>query len=219
MVTHLKIFEFAIPSYSCCFPLRSASGSPLGRILAPSWRHLGPSWDDFSRFLVNFLRFLLNFGVHNGWTVGTTTNGPKRLKITRPGGMREAIRRPGLPGTACWILFCCLFLLSCCLSWSFCPGFPGPGCSCPPPKVLPAGSNIPPGLPDQRSWHAFFSLLFFDLVFYRFFLRFGLHCGSQNRPEIEKKRKKWLFKYDSGFAQVFLQFFREILSFRERPNP
>ena len=139
--------------------------------------------------------------------------------INWPGGMREAIRRPGLPGTACWTLLCCLSLLSCCLSWSFCPGFPGSGSFCTPPKVLPTGSRIPPGLPPQRSWTAFFSHLFLDLVFYRFCLRFGLHFASQNRPKTGKNRKKWVFKSESVFSSVFLQIFFEIWSFFERPNP
>ena len=61
-----------IPSCFFCrfFPLRSASGSPVGRVLAPSWRHLGPSWDDFLRILVNLLGLLVDLGVHNGWTIG-----------------------------------------------------------------------------------------------------------------------------------------------------
>ena len=56
-----------IPSCFFCrfFRLRSASGSLLGRVLAPSWCHLGPSWDDFWGFLVAFLGCLVDFGVHN----------------------------------------------------------------------------------------------------------------------------------------------------------
>ena len=58
-VTNIEQIVFVIPS--CCFfrffSLRSASGSPLGRVLAPSWRHLGPSWDDFSEIFRQFLRF------------------------------------------------------------------------------------------------------------------------------------------------------------------
>ena len=46
-----------IPSCFFCrfFRLRSASGSPLGRILAPSWCHLGPSWNDCSAIFRRFL--------------------------------------------------------------------------------------------------------------------------------------------------------------------
>ena len=51
-VSNIGIRVFVIPS--CCFfrffSLRSASGSPLGRVLAPSWRHLGPSWTLFCQF-------------------------------------------------------------------------------------------------------------------------------------------------------------------------
>ena len=43
-VTPIEEIVFVIPS--CCFfryfSLRSASGTPLGRVLAPSWPHLGP---------------------------------------------------------------------------------------------------------------------------------------------------------------------------------
>ena len=61
-VTVLEIRVSFIPSCFFCrfFRLRSASGSLLGRILAPSWCHLGPSWDDLSRFLVDFLGFSVN---------------------------------------------------------------------------------------------------------------------------------------------------------------
>ena len=47
---------FVIPScfFLRLFSLRSASGSPLGRVLAPSWRHLGPSWDNFSEIFSEF---------------------------------------------------------------------------------------------------------------------------------------------------------------------
>ena len=65
-VTDIGIRVSFIPSCFFCrfFRLRSASGSLLGRILAPSWCHLGPSWNDFSRFLVDFLGCLVDFGVH-----------------------------------------------------------------------------------------------------------------------------------------------------------
>ena len=83
-------------AFSTFLALLGASWSPLGRVLAPSWRPLGPSWEDFSRFLVMCFTFFKDFGGDNGWTVGSTKNGTKRLKIARPGGMREAIRRPAL---------------------------------------------------------------------------------------------------------------------------
>ena len=47
---------------------------------------------------------------------------------------------------------------------------------------------------------AFFSHRFLDLVFYRFFLRFGLHFGSQNRPQTGKNGS-------SNPSPVLLQFF------------
>ena len=38
----------------------------------------------------------MDVGIHTGWTLGSTTKGPNSLKMTWPGGMREAIRRPAL---------------------------------------------------------------------------------------------------------------------------
>ena len=66
-VTLLGIRMSFIPSCFFCrfFRLRSASGSLLGRVLAPSWCHMGPSWGDFSGFLVDFLGCLVDFGAHN----------------------------------------------------------------------------------------------------------------------------------------------------------
>ena len=120
---------FVIPScfFLRLFSLRSASGSPLGRVLAPSWPHLAQSWVDFSRFFVNFRGFLVDFGVHNGWTVGSIKNGPNRLKTTRPGGMRAAIRRPGFAGHG--VLDSCLCLRSAVLALlsRSCQVLPGPG--------------------------------------------------------------------------------------------
>ena len=91
-----------IPSCFFCrfFPLRSASGSPLGRVLEPSWRHLGPSWEDFSSVLDNFSIFLVGLGVHNEWTIGPTKHGTNCLKTARPGGMRAAIESAA-PCAAC----------------------------------------------------------------------------------------------------------------------
>ena len=130
--------------------------------------------------------------------------------------MREAIRRPGLPGTACWThqsssvllsQICCPDLARSCTAW---PDL-GLARSWPPPKSSPAGSNIPPGQPPQRSWSVLFSHLFCDLVFYRFFLRFGLHLGSQNRLKTGKNRKKWVFKASSVFGSLFYRFFSRFL--------
>ena len=75
----IDIRVFVIPScfFLRLFSLRSASGSPLGRVLAPSWRHLGPSWRDFSRFWIDFWRFLVQIGVYSGWTSGSTKKAPK----------------------------------------------------------------------------------------------------------------------------------------------
>ena len=56
--------------------------------------------------------------------------------------------------------------------------------------MQPSRASARPPSSQGVSWLYLFS----DLGFYRFFLRFGLYCGSQNRPEIEKKRKKMLFK-------------------------
>ena len=145
---------------------------------------------------ISFLVVLLALLAHPGsfyllWLtrhVGTSPLTP--CLISWPGGMREAIRRPGLPGVACWILLCCLFLLSVCLSWSFCPGFPGSGCSCPPPKVLPGGSHIPPGA--TTSYHlnalgAHFFRIFFSTSF---FIDFFVVLASILAPKIDPKPEK-----------------------------
>ena len=47
------------------------------------------------------------------------------------------------------------------------------------------------------------SHLFFELVFYRFFFRFGLHLGGQDGAKTAKKRKKWVFKSDVVFLSPF----------------
>ena len=68
-----------------------------------------------------------------------------------------------------------------------------------PPRCLRAASARTPSS-QGVSWLYLFS----DLVFYRVFLRFGLHFGSQNRPEIEKKNGK---NESSNMSPVLLEFF------------
>ena len=72
-VRYIGILGFGIPS--CSFfrflSLRGASGSPLGRVLAPSWPHLGPIWGHLGAIL----RYFSSIFWDSWWILGSTMDG------------------------------------------------------------------------------------------------------------------------------------------------
>ena len=69
-----------------------------------------------------------------------------------------------------------------------------------PPQTPP---QAPPAATNPYHCIALKSHLFLDLVFHRFFLRFGLHLGGQDGAKTAKKHKKWVFKSDVVFLSLF----------------
>ena len=146
---------------------------------------LSTKWDGFLAFPASLCFCLLWLTRH----MGTFSSTP--FLISWPGGMREAIRRPGLPGVACWIViavcFCCLFA---CLGLSV-PVFLVLAVLVPLLKSSPPGPTFRQAMRLNALGPPFFRIFFWTSFFIDFVSVFASILPPKIDPKPENFGKKW----------------------------